>query len=176
RKGIYLEAGGQRADWAAPVLFLRARDGQLFAPAAPDRQPEAAIAPPPEPTRPPPLDGFVGRVAELDFYATRLRKTGSAIIAGMAGVGKTSLAAALAQQVGAPEQTFWHSFRPEEGLDVIIWKLAGFLAWRGLRDIWAMLQTASQRGGQLPPPEVLFDYLIQSLRGQDLLLCLDDFQ
>lgn len=152
------------------------RDGQLFAQAAPAKEPDAAIAAPPEPTRPPPLDGFVGRAAELTFYTTQLRETGIAVIAGMAGVGKTSLATALAQKVSVPEQTFWHSFRPEEGLDVIIWKLAAFLAWRGQRDVWAMLQTTSQRGGQLPPPEVLFDYLIQSLRSQHYLLCLDDVQ
>ncbi len=35
RRGIYLEGGGE-ADWAIPVLFLRAQDGTLFAPAQAD--------------------------------------------------------------------------------------------------------------------------------------------
>jgi formylglycine-generating enzyme required for sulfatase activity len=30
RKGIFLELGGDAQDWGAPVLFLRADDGQLF--------------------------------------------------------------------------------------------------------------------------------------------------
>jgi formylglycine-generating enzyme required for sulfatase activity len=30
RKGIYLDGRGQASDWGIPVLFLRARDGQLF--------------------------------------------------------------------------------------------------------------------------------------------------
>ncbi|MCL4861743.1 MAG: CHAT domain-containing protein [Caldilineaceae bacterium] len=176
RKGIYLSYGGKTPDWAAPVLYLRARDGQLFAPITRSTHGESAITPPPEPIHPPPLIGFVGRQFELAHYAAQLQRTGIAVIAGMAGVGKTSLAAALAQQVSPPERIFWHPFRPEEGPDVLIWKLAGFLAWNGKSDLWAMLQGVRQRGGQLPPVDVLFDYLFQTLRGQEHLICLDDFQ
>ena len=134
------------------------------------------IPPPPEPTRPPETAAFVGRETELAYFADRVATSHLAVITGMAGVGKTALAAALARRVTDPEKTFWHSFHEGEGVDVIIWKLAGFLAWHGQEDLWRMLQSAQQTGGQTPPPEVLFDYLIQMISGRGYLLCFDDFQ
>jgi tetratricopeptide (TPR) repeat protein len=59
---------------------------------------------------------------------------------------------------------------------VLIWKLAGFLYWRGQRDLWHMLQGAQGSGGQPPPPDCLFDYALQMLGGGGHLLCLDDAQ
>jgi hypothetical protein len=51
---------------------------------------------PPEPARPPELHEFVGREGELTYYAEKLHTPHQAIITGMAGVGKTALAATLA--------------------------------------------------------------------------------
>ncbi|MEZ4662220.1 MAG: CHAT domain-containing protein [Caldilineaceae bacterium] len=92
RRAIYLEVGQDAPDWVAPVLFLRAQDGQLFQ-IEEAKTPPAAAVPPPAPTQPPPIDTFVGREAELAFYAGQIAQNGIAVIAGMAGVGKTSLAA-----------------------------------------------------------------------------------
>lgn len=157
-----------------------------------------SLFPPPEPARPTDITHFVGREAELTHFAACLRQNRPAVISGMAGVGKTALAAALAQvwlgrqmeaappqsaadlsailekQTVAQGKVFWHTFLPGEGIMTLIWKLAGFLAWRGQNDLWQMLQTAQQHGNQLPPAETLLDYLFQLLRGQKLLLCLDD--
>ena len=141
---------------------------------APSQKPE--LTPPPEPTRPPQVIDFVGRKAELAYYADKLAARQPAVIAGMAGVGKTALALALAQRVTPPDQVFWHAFHEGEGVDALLWKLAGFLAWRGQEDVWHMLQGAQESGGQPPPTPVLFDYLFQTLRGRGYLLCLDDFQ
>ncbi|MEZ4712467.1 MAG: CHAT domain-containing protein [Caldilineaceae bacterium] len=176
RRAIYLEAGKDAPDWAAPVLFLRAQDGQLFQIEETKAAQASVVAPPPAPSQPPTVDSFVGREAELAFYANQIEQNGIAVIAGMAGVGKTSLAARLARRTHAAEKIFWHTFRPEEGLEVIIWKLAGFLYWRGQPELWQMVEGASQNGGQLPPLEVLFDYIIQMSKGKGYLLCLDDFQ
>src|SRR5262245_34319466 len=130
----------------------------------------------PEPGRPPEVAAFVGREAELAYFAQKLSVSHIAVISGMAGVGKTTLAAALARQVAAPDNIFWHAFHEGEGIDAIIWKLAGFLAWHGQDDLWQLLQTTRQAGGQPPPPELLFDYLTQAIVGRGYILCLDDFQ
>jgi tetratricopeptide (TPR) repeat protein len=176
RKGIFLELGGDRPDWAAPVLFLRAKDGAIFEVQTESTPSETNIPSPPEPIKPPAPTHFVGRQAELAFYRENLRTAGVAVIAGMAGVGKSALAAVLATAIAPPEKIFWHSFRPDEGLEVIIWKLAGFLAWHGAPALWQMLHGALQNGGQSPPLDLLFDYAFQQVRGKDLLLCVDDFQ
>lgn len=132
------------------------------------------IPAPPRPDRPPELDEFVGRMRELAVYAEALATRHVAVISGMAGVGKTALAARLARQFRPPDAIFWHSFREREGIEVIIWKLAGFLAWHGQEELWHMVQSARQTGSQLPPPETLFDYVLQMVEGRGYLLCFDD--
>jgi tetratricopeptide (TPR) repeat protein len=156
-----------RPDWWMPVLFLRARDGMIWS--------EPELPPPPEPERPPRLSDFVGREAEIESFAERLAAQHLAVITGMPGVGKTALATALAGRLVHPDKLFWHTFHEDEGIDVIIWKLAGFLAHNQQDELWRMLERARQTGGQPPPPAVLLDYLIQLLRGRHYLLCLDDF-
>jgi ATP/maltotriose-dependent transcriptional regulator MalT len=175
RKGIFQEIGAHRPDWGIPVLFLRAADGQLFQVEKRERQ-GMALLPPPVPERPPAVPDFVGRTLELAHYVELLQNNHAVVITGMAGVGKTALAAMLAQRVATPEQLFWHAFHEQEDAAVLVWKLAGFLALRGQEELWRMLQAAQQRSSQPPPLETLIDYLLQQLTGQNHLLCLDDFQ
>jgi len=173
RKDIFVQVGGDLRDWGVPVLFLRAQDGQLFE-WAEEEEVRLEVPPPPEPTLPPVVQGFVGRKAELAYFADKLAARHLAVIAGMPGVGKTALAVVLARRVSGPGKTFWHTFHEGEGIEEVIWALAGFLYWQGRKDLWQMLQGARQSGGQPPPPAVLFDYLFQMLRGQGFTLCLDD--
>lgn len=173
RRGIWIELGGDQPDWGAPLLFLRAADGQLFTLA--DTAKTDATVPPPEPLRPPEIGLFVGREAELAVYVQHLNEAHVAIIAGMPGVGKSALAATLARQVGSERPLFWHTFHAGEGLEIVIWKLAGFLAWHGKDALWHLLQTSTQSGGRPPPPAVLTDYVFEGLRGLKALLTLDDF-
>lgn len=142
--------------------------------AAPERSPPFEITPPPESPQPPKVEEFVGRTAELTYYAGKLKALNVAVIIGMAGVGKTLLMAKLVQQTADPAKTFWHTFYEGEGVEAVIWRLAGFLFWRGQEELWRMLQGTQQNGGQHPPTEVLLDYLLQMLRGQAYALCLDD--
>ena len=116
--------------------------------------PQLVLTPPPEPTRPPQLLEFVGREAELDYFEEKLKSSHLAVVTGMAGVGKTSLAVMLSRRVADLNRTFWHAFHKGEGVDALLWKLAGFLAWQGQEDLWRMLQSAQQTGGQPPPTEV----------------------
>ena len=114
----------------------------------------------------------MGRTRELAAYGETLRTTGIAVIAGMTGVGKTALAAKLALRVAAPDKIFWHTFHAHEGLDTLLWELAGFVAWNGDDQLWQLLQRSSQP----PPRETLVVSLLQAISGQDYLLCLDDIQ
>jgi ATP/maltotriose-dependent transcriptional regulator MalT/predicted Ser/Thr protein kinase len=131
---------------------------------------------PPQPVSPPMITDFAGRATELKLFSQQLATEHLVIISGLSGMGKTAMAAMLARQVADPNKIFWHAFHKSEGINIIIWKLAAFLAWNGQEDIWLMLQSAQKAGGQLPPPDTLLDYLIPALRGQGYLLCLDDFQ
>ena len=132
-------------------------------------------SPPPEPSLPAKVVDFVGRETELAYFADRLMTGHLAVILGMPGVGKTGLASELARRQDRPTRTFWHSFHEGEGVNALIWKLAGFLAWHDQGDLWNTLQSCTQTGSQTPPPELLLDYLFHMLRGQGYLLFFDDF-
>jgi tetratricopeptide (TPR) repeat protein len=132
------------------------------------------IPAPPTPEPLPDIADFVGRQQELSKFKEQLHSAHLAVICGMAGVGKTKLAAVLAQQTAPSQNIFWHTFHQGEGVESIIWQLAGFLARHGQDDLWQLLQRTQLTKGALPPTETLLDYLLQMLRGRDYLLCLDD--
>lgn len=125
----------------------------------------------PEPVKPPFLTNFVGRAQELQELKGALQTTGAVVIAGLIGVGKTTIAAKLVEAVGTDYKVFWHVCYETDGVDSIIWKLAEFLAWDGEHDLLYLLEKSVERR----PTTVLLDYLFQSLRKQNTLLCLDDF-
>ncbi len=152
------------------LLIAEARKAETPPPAA------ITVPPPPEPAKPPEIVGFVGRDQELTYFVDMLESAHLAVIAGMAGVGKTALAATLVGMVARePSRIFWHSFHEGEGIDGVVWGLAGFLAWHGKDELWKLLQSAHLTGGQPPPTETLFDYLLQLVRDGNYLLCFDDF-
>lgn len=136
---------------------------------------ETSVPPPPEPTRPPDASNFVGRTEELAYFAQRLEEHKLAVIAGMAGVGKTALAATLTRWVAEPDQLFWHTFQEGEGIETVIRRLAGFLAWHGHDDLWQLLEIARITGGKPPTTAEQFSYLLQLMRRGRYLLCFDDF-
>ncbi|HEX7973470.1 MAG TPA: AAA family ATPase [Anaerolineales bacterium] len=156
-------AGG---DINAPVFT-----GDINAPVTISYTQLAPIPDPPPPDRPPLVSEFIGREVELEYYTQKLAAAHLAVITGIAGVGKTALAAVLARRAADLEQVFWHTFHPDEGIDAILWRLAAFLAANGQPDPWRTLY----RARNLTREETL-RYLIQAVRGRGYLLCLDDFQ
>jgi hypothetical protein len=170
----------RQPDAAVPVLFMRLKSGQLWESEVEETDTRRAetgppVPPPPEPMLPPETKNFVGRKKELAALEKQLAKSNMAIITGMPGMGQSALASVLARRVCEPQKIFWHTFDDGESIREVIWKLAGFLFWDGQEELWRMLQSAQQSGGQPPPPGVLFDYLFQMLRGQKYTLCFDDF-
>jgi tetratricopeptide (TPR) repeat protein len=147
-----------------------------------EEEPAPVLVTPPAPDLPP-LDtidsritkDFVGRETELAYYLDRLTTQHLAIITGMPGVGKTTLALQLAQRFAGSSSTFAHAFHEGEGAEVIVWELAKFLAWHEQQDLWSMLRGAQQTGSKPPPIEVLFDHVLHLLRGHQYLLILDNF-
>jgi tetratricopeptide (TPR) repeat protein len=134
------------------------------------------IAPPPRPLAPPAVGDFVGRADDLAYFGDILRTKHFAVISGMAGVGKTVLAARLARDfAGVESRIFWYDFHEPLDVDAIIVQLAGFLYYQERPSLWEMLESARQRGTRTPQTDVLFNYVFQELRGLGCLLCLDDF-
>ena len=134
----------------------------------------AQFAPPPlEAYAPPQPEGFIGRSLELARYRRRLLKSGLAVVSGMAGVGKTSVAAFLASEspAGPP---FWHNFR-DVNIQSLVYRLAGFLAHYDRAELWEMLEAARLTRSNPPDLTVAFDILAAQVPHLDMLLCFDDF-
>jgi ATP/maltotriose-dependent transcriptional regulator MalT len=131
----------------------------------------ADALPPPPPLEPAPAAvNLVGRTAELATLGTQLTQAGALTLIGMPGVGKSALAAALAVSMATPAQTLWHTCRPGDGADHLLWRLAALLYHGGEPTFWRLLQ----RGGERPPAEVLLDAMLPTLRSRDYLLCFED--
>ncbi|HEU4324384.1 MAG TPA: hypothetical protein VFS21_14620 [Roseiflexaceae bacterium] len=162
-----------RPDWWAATLLLRTSDGRLWS-GEPLVQEDAA-EPPPPPARPPDPQGMVGRISDLVELEAQLATQHRAMLVGMPGIGKSTLAAALARRTTPQERIIWHRFGSGEGFETLVWLVAGALAHHGQSGLWDMLQHNRRAGDRLPPAEVLIGYLLQHITDRGYLLCLDDF-
>ena len=86
----------------------------------------------------PPGASLVGRQRELDAAESILRAGGTVVLAGPAGIGKTTLGSALAKGWAS---AFWFTFRPplNDQFDSFIFALASFLRERGASLAWQQL-------------------------------------
>ncbi len=134
-----------------------------------------ALPEPPQPATAPDSGDFVGRQEVLTEFQQRLAHTGVLRLSGMAGIGKTALAAALARRISPDQAFFWHAFHEGDAVETVFWALAAFLAHRGKLGLWELLAGRRQAGSALPT-EMLVDYLAQLLAGEQVLLCFDDVQ
>ncbi len=123
----------------------------------------------------PRLEHFIGREATLAYFRQRLQTDHMAIICGMAGVGKTALAAELAseRQKGGP--VLWMSFRRgrNTSLEAALEALGLAMAAQGRSDFWRFHQS-KQRTDKPPSQTVQIRYLISLLEQAGYTVCLDD--
>ena len=166
RKAIYTT--GNVAEWGTPVLYLHATDGELIALAENEDELPRLEAIPDVPR-------LFGREQELEMYRAMLESTNRVIIEGMAGVGKTTLGAALARaQQAQGRRVFWISFdaASKNNGELFVWELAGFLKRNGKPQLWDALKqeaTSSERNAVRR-----FTLLVNSLQGENFTLCFDD--
>ncbi|MEM9775363.1 MAG: tetratricopeptide repeat protein [Chloroflexota bacterium] len=132
-------------------------------------------APPIAAYAPPKLDQFVGRAAELDRFRSAFDQNKLALICGMAGIGKTTLATRLASEQPDQMAVFWHAFH-DGNLNPFIRRIAGFLANHDRSDLWEMIESARREGIKPPDTETSLDTITAQLNELNVILCLDDLQ
>ncbi len=126
----------------------------------------------------PAVPHFIGRETELASYGARLARDRFVVIAGMAGMGKTTLGAKLARDAAFDaDRIFWFTFDQLEKFtsDALYWALATFLENRGETSLAHYLR--GEIGAQKPLEHMArLNLLITALAHSDYVLCFDDFQ
>jgi tetratricopeptide (TPR) repeat protein len=121
---------------------------------------------------PPPL--LVGREAILHQIQAELRLNKTVSLSGPGGVGKTALAAALAEQY-EPGQCFWYTFRStlNDQLESLLFALGHFLHQQGASNLWH--QMVAERG-RVPEGSLALGMALADLAElpQRPLLCFDE--
>ena len=118
---------------------------------------------------------FIGRKEELAYFRRRLEEEHFVAICGMAGVGKSALAAELVHRDWVAP-TLWMRFRPElnTNLETVLEGLAREMARLGQKEYWHFLQV--DRKKDVPcSPDTYLHYLIYLLETGGYTVCLDDF-
>lgn len=127
----------------------------------------------PIPTAPAP---FVGRDQELAHALRQLEQRGVIALTGMAGSGKTALAAAIVQANDQP--ALWIDIRTDliDGVDPLLWRLAQPLAAEE-PGLWDLLNQAQQRSWNYPAVIRLQMILAAFARqNHELLICIDTLE
>jgi tetratricopeptide (TPR) repeat protein/DNA-binding MarR family transcriptional regulator len=119
----------------------------------------------------PKVDSFFGRETERQTILDALAEndTWAFLIWGMPGIGKSTLASKLFDELSGKRSMFWYSFREWDTEASFISALADFLSASGRDNVAA----ASKRGGSVTE---LFVPLVNDLSGIELMLFLDDVQ
>jgi tetratricopeptide (TPR) repeat protein len=118
---------------------------------------------------------LIGRHGLIQQCTTALAENQTIAISGMSGVGKTSLAAAIATSASAHD-FFWFTLRPtlNDQLNSLLFSLGYFLHQRGASSLW--LQLVADQGSMEDPNlslALLRDDLAR-LDGKRPLLCFDE--
>jgi tetratricopeptide (TPR) repeat protein len=117
----------------------------------------------------PPAPVFVGRESEL--AALRERKEGIAVIVGLPGIGKTTLASHLANRLLLENENsvFWHSLRESDSFGYVIARIASFLERQGSSELTGLIRMGAKN------ETVLMNVAIDGLVKARALAVFDDY-
>lgn len=119
----------------------------------------------------PAIDNFVGREKYLEKVRDAIKNKKVTIIQGVAGIGKTYIAAKIARELQPQKKLFWHTF-PETGdsFDLVTDKLSKFFANYGDS---ALLDYIREGGADINEK---MHAIINSLEQGDYLMFFDNYQ
>lgn len=145
-------------------ILRRAESGEPVDPAALAAPPTASFI---EMTAgKPDVQRFVGRRRELDVVTRDLERSQFLVVRGVAGIGKTWLAAEACRRLRGSRNLFWHRVRPWDTLQSILLRVGEFLAALGKPALRAVVA----RGHVDRAPEILR----RDLTGTRSVLVFDD--
>jgi ATP/maltotriose-dependent transcriptional regulator MalT/DNA-binding MarR family transcriptional regulator len=121
---------------------------------------------------PPEIRYFYDREKELPVLADYLNDRPVIVLQGIAGIGKSTLAAKLLEQHRGQRPLFWHRVREMVSLGSILVQMASFLSGLGKHGLKTYLDSNAP---SLDLSEVL-DILLEDLKDTKAILLFDDFQ
>ncbi|MGB8214913.1 MAG: helix-turn-helix domain-containing protein, partial [Anaerolineales bacterium] len=129
-----------------------------------------------EPTEsiPPAPTNEIVRSQTLQRLGTRLSIERRILLSGLAGVGKTSLAATLAREQATRMPVFWLTLTDgvTTSVDFLVYQLSLFLGGHGHPPIQSLLQAAPNQ--PRPPLARALMLICNALNQQPMLLCFDN--
>lgn len=114
----------------------------------------------------PQVNNFIGRTMELEAITGESAEGRLFVVRGVAGIGKSSLAAEACERLRGKRNLFWHRVRPWDSRDSILSRLGAFLATLGKPGLQAVIK----RGDVDRAPDVFRE----DLSGTQSLLVFDD--
>jgi hypothetical protein len=117
----------------------------------------------------PDVPEFVDRETHLDDLRNTLAKKNTIVIQGIAGIGKTQLAAKLQQNIKDEYITFWKKLRDVDTFDSVSRTLAGFLRKNGDPELAEYIE------GGTTDHDIVLNILLRSLENKNYVLFFDNY-
>ena len=125
----------------------------------------------------PDTPNFVGREEQLAYYRTQLEQDGLAVIQGAGGIGKSALAAQVAEsiKIEAKRPVCWITIRPglNDSVSGVLYGWAAFLAKHGYPQLWAFMRATASEEKKVND---FFPHLLVGFGEIEPLLCLDNLE
>ena len=117
----------------------------------------------------PDVSDFVDRETYLDDLRNTLAKKNTIVIQGIAGIGKTQLAAKLQQNIKEEYITFWKELRDVDTFDSVSRTLAGFLRENGDSELAGYIEDGAT------DHDTIITMLLGSLENKNYVLFFDNY-
>jgi hypothetical protein len=121
------------------------------------------------PETPPDVSEFVDRETHLEDLRNSLDKKSMIVIQGIAGIGKTQLAAKLKKNIENEYVTFWKELHDFDSFDSVTRTLAGFLREKDAPELAEYVE------GGATDHDTIINMLLSSLENKKYVLFFDDY-